>query len=80
MGSRGATMADTVGKPADQARADKDSRSPMPSRSEVGADEPNQEVHRRAGAAPNRIAEKRSVALAVPFYAVMAYLRRRNQS
>ena len=81
MGTRGATMADTVGKPAEQARAEKDSRKPLPSRSEVGADNTDgSEAQPQAGAGRNRIAEKRSFALAVPFYALMAYLRRRNSS
>jgi membrane protein len=81
MGARGATMADTIGKPAEQARAEKDSRKPLPSRSEVGADNTDgSEAQPQAGAGRNRIAEKRSVALAVPFYTLMAYLRRRRGS
>jgi hypothetical protein len=53
----------------------------MASRSEVGTDNTDgNEAQPQAGPGPNRIAEKRSVALAVPFYALMAYLRRRNSN
>jgi hypothetical protein len=84
MGARGASMADTLGKPADQAKAEHDSSQPMRSRSEVGrvdgsAAERNREARRRElPSRPPSIADKQSFALAVPFYALMAYLRHRG--
>ena len=81
LGTRGAKMADTVGKPADQAAAEKDSSKPMRPRSEVGQGKDANQVD----AAPPRdarrgdsIANKRSVAIALPFYALMAFLKRRK--
>jgi hypothetical protein len=71
-------MADTVGKPADQAKAEADSSQPLQGRDEVG---------RRNGPAERRppprrsesVADKRSLAVAVPFYALMAFLNRRRR-
>ena len=79
LGSRGATMADTVGKPANQTKAERDSSKPMRSRSQTGTREPEGDDDVGRQAVPrNTVADKRSIALAVPFYALMAYLRRRD--
>jgi membrane protein len=77
LGARGAKMADRVAKSGD-AEGSK-SGKPMPSRSEVGKKEGGSDQRPRPQSS-DRITEKRSLAVAVPFYTLLAFLKRRNRS
>lgn len=77
IGTRGATMANKVASSGDADSSN--ARKPMPSRSDVGTDE-GRSNRRPRPQSIDRIADKRSLAVAVPFYTLLAFLKRRNRS
>jgi membrane protein len=82
MGSRGATMADTVGKAASQVDASAEASKPLASRHEVGKKKhrDRRASQRQTTPQSRSVADKRSLAVALPFYALLTFLKRRKGS